>query len=186
MILRRPEEAMPQIERAVELDPLNVITLSFRGVDLYCARRYDEAIAQARTAIRVQPGAPVASGALYGSLRQLKKYDEVVAIEKGGLSAFPSLMEAFARAYPKVGYARAWGLLAGEQAALYDKGMRALSIADSYMLGGDKDKAVDWLERVYQERNPNLPYLNCDPGWDSLRSYPRFQSLMRRMGLPQQ
>ncbi|MBP1779164.1 MAG: hypothetical protein H6Q86_5175, partial [candidate division NC10 bacterium] len=44
---------------------------------------------------------------------------------------------------------------------------------------------LDLLERAYKERDPNLPYINCQPLWDPLRPEPRFQAILRRMGLPQ-
>jgi len=58
MNMGRPDEAMPQARRALELDPFNAMTVSFYAVELYCARRYDEAIAQARRALALQPDAP--------------------------------------------------------------------------------------------------------------------------------
>jgi serine/threonine protein kinase/tetratricopeptide (TPR) repeat protein len=180
----RPDEAMAKIKKALELDPFNPMAQSFYAVILYCARRYNEAVAQARKTLAMQPGAPVAEGALYFSLRELKKYDEVHAIDRKWFSDFPALLEALDRAYAKVGYAKAWGAVADEQAALHDKGMGAIDIADSYLLVGDKNKALDWLETAYEERDPDLPYINCWPHWDSLRSEPRFQALLRRMGIP--
>jgi serine/threonine protein kinase len=184
MIMGRPEEAMAKIKKVIDLDPFNPMAQSFYAIILYCARRYDEAVAQARKTLAMQPGAPVAETALCLSLRELKKYDEVLAIERKWYSDFPALLEAFDRAYAKGGYAKAWGAVADEQTALHDKGENALDIADSYVLGGDKSKALDWLEKAYEERNPSLPYISCMPRWDALRSEPRFQALLRRMGIP--
>ena len=184
MIMGRPEEAMAKIKKVIDLDPFNPMAQSFYAIILYCARRYDEAVTQARKTLAMQPNAPVAEAALYLSLRELKKYDEVLAIERKWYSDFPALLEAVDRTYAKEGYAKAWGAVADEQAALHDKGTDAIDIADSYALGGDKTKALDWLEKAYEEHNPNLPYVSCQPRWDPLRSEPRFQALLRRMGIP--
>jgi hypothetical protein len=61
---------------------------------------------------------------------------------------------------------------------------------DSYAIGvihaglGEKDKAFEWLEKAYQERSEELLFLKVEPVLDPLRADPRFQSLIRRIGLP--
>ena len=52
------------------------------------------------------------------------------------------------------------------------------------MLAGDHRRALDWLERAYADRDPNLPYITCLPLWDPLRRDPRFRAIMRGMNLP--
>jgi hypothetical protein len=49
---------------------------------------------------------------------------------------------------------------------------------------GEKDQAFAWLEKTYEERSGAAPYLKVNPIWDPLRSDPRFQELLRRIGLP--
>jgi hypothetical protein len=49
----------------------------------------------------------------------------------------------------------------------------------------ERDRAFEWLERSYEERDDKLVFLNRDPAWDGLRSDPRFADLVRRVGLPQ-
>jgi len=49
---------------------------------------------------------------------------------------------------------------------------------------GDKDKAFEWLENAYNERNHWLIWIKVEPRFDSLRSDPRFTDLLRRIGLP--
>jgi hypothetical protein len=53
-------------------------------------------------------------------------------------------------------------------------------MAVAYMYAGDKDKALIWLERAFDERSFGITYLGVDPTFDSLRSYPRFQNLVQR------
>ena len=55
----------------------------------------------------------------------------------------------------------------------------------NYLMAGDTARAFEWFEKAYEVRDPNLPYLNAYPLFDSLRSDPRLQSLLRRIGLPQ-
>jgi hypothetical protein len=60
----------------------------------------------------------------------------------------------------------------------------ALSFAVVYVGLGEKDQAFAWLEKAYDERFNRLAYLRREPVWDSLRSDPRFDDLLRRIGLP--
>ncbi len=64
-----------------------------------------------------------------------------------------------------------------------DKGVLPTDVATLYAYAGDKVHALDWLERAYEERDPNLPYLRL-PSYDTLRSEPRFRALERRLGIP--
>jgi hypothetical protein len=57
------------------------------------------------------------------------------------------------------------------------------ALANVYIGLGDKDQAFFWLEKSYQERSHYLAYLKVFPGVDSLRSDPRFDDLVRRLGL---
>ena len=50
---------------------------------------------------------------------------------------------------------------------------------------GDNAGALDWLEKAYAEREPNMTYISCNPIYDPLRAEPRFQALLRQMNLPQ-
>jgi tetratricopeptide (TPR) repeat protein len=58
----------------------------------------------------------------------------------------------------------------------------ASSIAAGYLRLGDKDNAVAWLEKAYEERDPELAWARVEPVWDGLRSEPRFIALMHRLG----
>lgn len=60
----------------------------------------------------------------------------------------------------------------------------SIEVASLYMLAGMDDLACEWLERAYEERDPNLPYWNVWPVSASLGADPRFQDLLRRVGLP--
>jgi tetratricopeptide (TPR) repeat protein len=185
MIMGRVEEGLAQGRKAAALDPFDIIVQSFYAMDLCFARRYEDAIIQARKVLAMQADAPLGLGALYLSLRQLKKYDDVIAMEKQFLAAdFPEIRSAFEKAYPQSGYSGAWGKAADVDAKYYGKGRAAMGIADSYLLGGDKQSAIRWLEKAYEEHDPSLPYIACSPQWDALRSEPGFRDLLRRMNLP--
>lgn len=59
-----------------------------------------------------------------------------------------------------------------------------MRVARFYLFAGEHDRALDWLERGYEARDPNLPSIGDSPEVDPLRSHPRFQALLQRMKLP--
>lgn len=59
------------------------------------------------------------------------------------------------------------------------------SVALIYAGLGEKDRALEWLEKGYREHDAGLVYLKIEPGFDPLRSDPRFKDLVRRVGLPE-
>ena len=94
--------------------------------------------------------------------------------------------EALERGYAQSGYAGAMRLAAETLAARSKRAyVQPTAIAGLYVSAGEKDRALDWLEKAYQERAPQMVYLNVEPTWDSLRDDPRFQSLLRRMNFPE-
>jgi TolB-like protein/Tfp pilus assembly protein PilF/predicted Ser/Thr protein kinase len=185
MHMGRPEEAMAKIERALELDPFDAKNLSFYAIDLLYMRRYDDAIAAARKAMSIQPDAPVAKTALIGSLFMKGRYDELMPLERERWAKDPELMEALEKGYAQGGYPGAKKRHADVLAARYGKpgGVTAYTLANFYAHAGDKDRVIEWLERAYEARDGNVPYIGL-PVFDLVRSDPRFQDLVRRVGLP--
>ena len=186
MIMGRPEEAMENIERALQLDPFNVKTQSFYVADLFFVRRYDEAIAAAWETLRLQPDAPVAGSLLYYALFLTGRYEEALALDRESLGGDRELLEALERGYSEAEYGGAQHRIAEAMAGrFWESGVpSAFAVANKYLFAGDRDQTLEWLERAYRDGDRNTPYLGF-PLYDSVRSDPRFQDLLRRMGLPQ-
>lgn len=195
MIVGRSGEAMAMIKKALDLDPFNVTIHSFYVVDLVFARRYDDAIAEGRSTLAMQPDNPVATSGL-GLAYILKGMDkEAFAWLKQN---YPSavMQAALDKGFAEAGFrgaARHLALLeeslagqsSGRGETTYATGQGNISpydVALNYSYAQDKEQALKWLERCYEVKEPNLPYLRW-PIFDFLRSDPRFQDLMRRMGL---
>jgi len=187
-IVGRMDEAMARIDRALVLDPFNVTIHSFRAAVLLLARRYDEAVAQARRALAMEPGNPVALSGLFMALAETEKGREALLagehyLKMYGVSELDSLMDnGFVEGGFRAAMKRGAEVLARRAA---DGGVQPTDVANLYGYAGDKVRALDWLERAYEARDPNLPYLRL-PNYDPLRSDPRFLSLLRRMNLPVQ
>ena len=61
----------------------------------------------------------------------------------------------------------------------------AEGVGAHYLMAGDRARALDWLETAYAERDPQMLYIGINPIFDPLRAEPRFQALVKTMGLPQ-
>jgi TolB-like protein len=186
MHMGRQNEALAEAERAVALDPFNQKVLSFQAHVLLSARRYDDAIVAARAARDLQPDAPVAYTALLQAYVGKGMLDEAFAIQRRRFGSDPALAGALDRGYAEAGYPGAERRLADVLAGRFGKpgGPGACHMAILYIHAGDRARALEWLERAYDVRDPNMPYLR-GPEWDPVRSDPRFQGILRRMGLPQ-
>jgi hypothetical protein len=96
----------------------------------------------------------------------------------------PGVDEALDRARAGADYEGSMRQAAGALAARFQETYVApIDIADLYLDAGDNAQALDWLEKGFEARDPNMPYIGVLP-YDSLRSEPRFQALLRQMNLP--
>ena len=184
-IMGRPEEAREQIERALALDPLNPLFRSLYGMDLLYERRFDEAITASRSALSIAPDNPVALGLLPSALEDKGMHAEAIVAQRQAYALLGDreMEEALIRGNQIGGYRGAWRRAAETLAARPGSSdLSPCAIAGYYVFAGAKDRALDWLEKAYKARDPNLPYLGW-PDYDSVRDDPRFQNLLRRMRL---
>jgi tetratricopeptide (TPR) repeat protein len=184
LVTGREDEAVAKIERAVEIDPHNIRTQSFHAVVLMHTRRYDEAIAMARKILEAQPRNEVARSALADSLFKKGLAEELMAWERERWAGDPELTEALEQGRAEGGVAGAEKRAADILAARYGKsgGVTAYTLANYYARAGDAERVIEWLEKAYEEHNNNLPYMRT-PVFDAARDDPRFQDLVRLVGL---
>jgi TolB-like protein len=188
MRMNRPEEAMAQIQRALELDPINTLVKVFYAVDLLYLRRHDDAIEQLRIALRAEPENPAILNSLWLALAFKGMEKEALATAKSyfkSLYGHPKVEEAFDSGWTRAGYKGGMRQAAEALvAALRGAYVSPSDIATLYLQAGDTDQALTWLEKSFEVRDPTMGYLGL-PEFDPVRSEPRFQSLLRRVGLPQ-
>jgi len=179
IVMGRAEEGMTRIRKALELDPFNVNIQSFYFIDLVCTRRWDEAIAQARKLQAAQPDNPQWGDLVIPYLA--KGMDkEAFEVLKKSWSYVPGMASAFDRGFAESGFRGA--AKRGAEFAARAGERSPVTVANLYAWAGDKEHALDWLERAYEYRDPDVTFLRYPP-WDLLRSEPRFQALFRRLGL---
>jgi TolB-like protein/tetratricopeptide (TPR) repeat protein/predicted Ser/Thr protein kinase len=186
-MMRRPEEAMVQIEQAMELDPFNTLLRSIYAWDLIYAHRYDDAIDHLRETLRTAPDDWTALSTLRSAYHQKRMYEEALEIWKRSYEARDDqeAEDALVRGYEEGGYS---GALSSVAELLIERSRTTFvtpwQIGTLYTRAGKKDKALEWLEKAFEARDGNLIYLSVDPIFDYLRSDPRFQDLLRKMNLP--
>jgi Tfp pilus assembly protein PilF len=187
IFMKRPSEASAEIQRALQLDPLNAMVRAFAGRILLFTRRYDEAIAQCREALKTDPNSPIAHGVIEQALYQKRMYKEALAWERSRQKALgrSDVVAALDSGFAAGGFAGAMRRAAETEASrAKTTGTATVIVATLYLRAGDRDQALDWLERSYTARDNAMPYLSIAPVYDSLRGDARFQNLLRRMNLP--
>jgi tetratricopeptide (TPR) repeat protein len=185
-LLGRYDEAIAEMRKAENLDPLSLIINADLAELLVLAHSYDESIRQSRKTIEMDPNFALAHNQLGQAYLQKQMYDQAIAelqraVQLSGGS--PTSIANLARAYVASGNrSEAIKLLSDLKKRSNPGYSNASEIAMIYASLGETDQAMNWLEKGYEERfNPGVL---LRPGFDPLRSDPRFQNLVHRIGLP--
>jgi serine/threonine-protein kinase len=188
MTMGRQIEAIAKMEESQQLDPLSLIISVAIGWAFYMARRYDQAIEQLLRTVELDPLYPVTYWILGLLYRITGSYDlAVTAGEKSvNLSGGSPLMRAaLAHTYGMSGRTSDALQVLDELTTLTKHKYVAPHFFAGLHIGlGENDRAMEYLEKSYQEHSHWLIYLHIDPSMDALRNHPRFQELLRRVGLP--
>jgi TolB-like protein/tetratricopeptide (TPR) repeat protein len=188
MSVGRFDESLREANRALVLDPLNYRVSTNLGVVLYCQHRYDEAMRQCQQAREINPHF-FAAWSITGDCFQDKgMYPEALAAFRRSVAEYPNdadttghlamvlvatgqrdearkLMDALS--HPAAGEPVAWYQLAYVRLAM-----------------GDKEGAMDALEKSFAQHSSDMVVLTVDPVFESLHRNPRFLALQKKMGLP--
>ncbi len=187
MAMGRTEESLAEMNLARSLDPLSLSVNFSLGWRLYMARQYDQAIAQLLNTIEMDPAYLLAHIVLGQCYEQKGQYGLAIAELQKAASLSPGsppVMAALAHAYAAAGQRQEALKLLDELKA--QSGRRYVSpfyVALVYTGLGDREQALVWLGAAYDDRSNNMIFLNAVPEFDRLRPEPRFQTLLRRIGL---
>jgi len=177
------EEAIREMKRAAQLDPLSLNVNVDLGRAYYFARQYDLAIAQFRKTLELDPSFARAHSQLGLALLEKGQFDEALAELRTGAGGPASIWLGYA--YARAGKtAKAKEQLAAQLDNWKTWHTNASAIASTYAGLGDKDQAFAWLEKDL-ENHGSVQMIKAWPYWDPLRSDPRYQDLLRRIGLPE-
>jgi TolB-like protein/DNA-binding winged helix-turn-helix (wHTH) protein/Flp pilus assembly protein TadD len=187
----RSNEAIVERKLAQELEPLSLIINFELGVAFYYARDYDRAIEQFQKTLELDQNFPPPHSILPAAYVQKGMYGEAIAEFKKAVPLTRGSEWSFSKAglghvYAVTGKkSEARTVLAELKQLSGQEYVPANSIALIYAGLGEKNEAFVWLEKGYEQRTFQMQWLKIEPRWDGLRSDPRFQVLMRRIGLPQ-
>lgn len=183
----RLDEALAQVDLALELDSLSLINNLNLALHLYFGREYERAIEQLQRTLELDPYYALAHSTLGTAYTQQERYQEAIeefrrAVHLSGRS--PLMLAALGRVYALSGQPdKARKLL---EELIHLSAQRYVSpcdIAIIYAGLGEKDLAFEWLDQAYAERSGRLFFLAVDPYWDNLRTDSRFANLQRSVGL---
>jgi len=182
--LGRLDEAIAKDKKAIELDPLNSFFQSALAYFLYHARRYDDAIVQIKKTLELDPASTLGRHLLGCCL--LWKGDTA-----GAIAEFQRSKTVVAGAWYQglLGYAyaisgdrpKAEQILRELEQMAKRQYVSTTAFADIHLGLGEKEKALDWLEKSYQDQESACWYLKVDPIYDSVRNEPRFQALVQKV-----
>ena len=183
----RVNEAIEQDRLASDLDPLSLIVTWNSAATFYYGRRYDDAIAQAKKAGQLDPSSHLPLGVMGRVYEQMGNYpatldfhERFLSQDEGGKKVIAMLR----RAYATDGEAGYWRtMLALETGGGGDGQKNKIRIAMIYGKLGERDKALSFLHKAFAEHNGDMIFLNIEPCYDPIRGDPRFQALVRRVGL---
>jgi tetratricopeptide (TPR) repeat protein len=184
---QRLDEALVTAHTSQELDPASVSIRRALGYVYLYARRYDQARYHLTRAIAMNPTAEESYRVLGLTLTLNEQHDEAERVlrEATGLPGAGTYTQVtLAYALARAGKREYSETLATElETKLAHDYVSPVELATLYIGLGDNQRALDWVERAYDERRGWMAYLNVHPIVDSLRGEERFQSLVKKMGL---
>jgi eukaryotic-like serine/threonine-protein kinase len=188
MSLNRPTEAVAESRRAEALDPLSAEIAAFTPWWLFEAHRYDEAVAVSKKCLDLNADYPICGWILGEAYMEQGKFDAALAAENKVLQNFPTwgwVLGDVARIHALSGHrAEAEEEVAALISPSNKNYVSKYSVARVYAGLGDKSRALEWLEKAFEDKSFFFDFVQTDPQMDGLRSEPRFQALVRAMKFP--
>ena len=187
--LGRSDEAIAELQRARELDPLSLVINASLGQTLFYAGRYDEAILQLRKVLEINATFASAHGMLgrcytmkemYGEA--IAEHQKAIALSNGGYFELGGLAITLAKSGKRNEARKIREQLTDRQKHEY---VDRATLASLHFVLGDKEEALSNLEKAYEDKSTGLAYIKVNPAYDDeFRSHPRFRELLRKVGLP--
>jgi TolB-like protein/Flp pilus assembly protein TadD/predicted Ser/Thr protein kinase len=184
----RLEESATESDRALQLDPVDTDLRACLCWHRYSARQYGESVAQALKAIQAAPNDSWSHVILGWDYEQQGKFEEAISELQTGVKLFGDkefALAALAHVYAVAGKKQQKEEVLAKLKAIEEHGyVSAFDMAVIYTGAGDKEIALQWLQKAFEERSSFLIYSRWEPRLDPLRNDPRFRDLLRRIGLP--
>jgi tetratricopeptide (TPR) repeat protein len=191
IFMGRFEEARVQAELARSGDPFSGLILGVANGTFAHLGEFEFALEVAREALRLDPSQPVAHDVINMSLRGLERHEEAVRTDANVFAAMgdtvlaTALMNGLDEGGPEEAWARAAAILEARAEVMYVSPVR---IALAHEWAGEVERALDWMERGEEVRDPAMPYMvgcSVTPSCQPVASHPRYHAILDRMGLPE-
>ena len=186
----RLDEAEKEIKLAQQLDPMSMIINARVGMTTFYAHRYDEAVRQLRDALQFGPDFVLSNLFLFNALYEQEKIEEAIPfMVKGVFNTYTGQEQAKFESEIRAAYA------GGNKQRMMEKVRDLLKESPKreysypYLMGrvsnylGDTDGAFLWLNRAADVKHPAIPALRVEPAFANIRSDPRYQELLKRVGM---
>jgi adenylate cyclase len=180
----RFNEAIAAEKKALELDPLSTFLNTDLAFFLYWARRYEEAATQIRKTLELDPNNAFAHSILgWCLIGKGNKVEARAEFQKAAsLDDLPWYVSSLGYAYAANGdRAKAEQILQDLEELSKQRYVSPANRAAVYLGLGEKEKALDWLEKAYEDRDPIFWWIDGDQLYDSIRNEPRFQALAQKV-----
>ena len=189
-IMGRYDEARAEIRKALELDPLSLIINAASGLLYQRAGDDDKAIRQLNKTLEMDPNFIPAHSWLFGSYLRKGMHDKSFNHFIAAYSAFYELTSEAKDTVHTIYEDFGWDgvarfMIAKLEVRSKEKYVSPADLSMYYVLLGDHEQALDYLEKAYQIRSSRMAYLGVMPEFEALHSEPRFQVLLKKVGLPQ-
>ena len=176
----------------MELDPFSVIVNWNAIGTLVLGHRYDEALAQARHTLEISPDAELVNGSFLRIYENQGDYEKALDLRDkflperfGGSKLSTEMRRMYTQSGPR-GYWQAVlnFMLSMNHGNVAESKAMDVGLAYAYAHLGDRERALAHLESAYASRSGDMLYLKVEPSFDPLHDDPRFQALVRRVGIP--
>ncbi len=186
--LGRHEEAVRETERGLQIDPLSLSINATSSLLLYFVRQYDEGLDQGLATVEMDPSFFASHFVSALALEQKGQLDRAILEFRASADLsgrWPLFLGGYGHACAVRGEREeALKIVTELRDTSVGKYVSSFAVAAVYAGFGDKELTLDWLEKAYEERGTWMIFLNVHPYFDFLRAEPRFQNLLRKMGLP--
>jgi tetratricopeptide (TPR) repeat protein len=188
VILQRPEEASAQGQLAIDLDPLNPLLQVLYSALLLSVDKCETALVHLEKIVAVDPENVMANNVIELAAFRCKDYKRAFRAAKYilGFIIEEDVFKKIERILDEQGFTSAYVEIAQQMEAYVENNPIApIELAVRYIYANMPDKAMDWLEKGFELRDPNMPYIatsiyNLDP----LHDNPRFIEILQKMNLP--
>jgi tetratricopeptide (TPR) repeat protein len=182
------QEGVNEINEALRLDPVSLLTTGLAAFAHLHAGRYDDATSLSHRMLELEPKSPAARECLFRAQLGKRNYDEALKTVRERMTrgvAKPEALKLLDKGTPKEVIEAQFRQSLEQMNQSAKKGEKVWTYYGAWLAVtlGMKDQAFEWLEKARVERCPSLLYLNVDPIWKPLRSDPRFDQLNQRAAL---